>query len=146
MVITNLDQVSTAWLTEVLSRSGALTRGAVTECDMNAGRGNLTTWLGVYDLAYAMVLDWPTDLRRQWEMPVLARYHARLVEHGVQGYTWQRLVEDYRLCLPMGVYVAVEYCRGGINERWISAWLTMLQRSLTACDDLDCRALWQGGA
>lgn len=107
---------------------------------------SLTTWLGVYDLAYAMVLDWPTDLRRQWEMPVLARYHARLVEHGVQGYTWQRLVEDYRLCLPMGVYVAVEYCRGGINERWISAWLTMLQRSLTACDDLDCRALWQGGA
>ena len=107
---------------------------------------SLTTWLGVYDLVYAMVLDWSTDLRRQWEMPVLARYHARLVERGVQGYTWQRLVEDYRLCVPMGVYVAVEYCRGGINERWISVWLTMLQRSLTACDDLDCRALWQGGA
>ncbi len=106
----------------------------------------LTTWLGVYDLVYAMVLDWPTDLRRQWEMPVLERYHARLVEHGVQGYAWQRLVDDYRLCAPMGVYVAVEYCRGGVNERWISAWLTMLQRSLTACDDLDCRTQWKGGA
>ena len=44
----------------------------------------------------------------------------------------------------MGVYVAVEYCRGGVNERWIPAWLPMLQRSLTACDDLDCRALWKG--
>lgn len=105
---------------------------------------SLTTWLGAYDLAYAMVLDWPTALRRQWEMPVLERYHARLVEHGVQGYAWQRLVDDYRLCVAMGVYVAVEYCRGGINERWISAWLTMLQRSLTACDDLDCYALWRG--
>ncbi len=40
MVITNLDQVSTAWLTDVLRRSGALTRGAVAEYDMNAGRGN----------------------------------------------------------------------------------------------------------
>ena len=105
---------------------------------------SLTTWLGAYDLAYAMVLDWPVELRRQWEMPVLERYHARLIERGVQGYSWQRLVDDYRLCVAMGVYVAVEYCRGGINERWISAWLLMLQRSLLACDDLDCRALWKG--
>lgn len=103
---------------------------------------SLTTWLGVYDLAYALVLDWSTELRRQWEMPVLERYHARLVAQGVQGYSWQRLVDDYRLCAAMGVYVAVEYCRGGINERWISAWLTMLQRSLLACDDLDCYMLW----
>ncbi len=106
---------------------------------------SLTTWLGAYDLAYAMVLDWPVELRRQWEMPVLERYHARLVAQGVQGYSWQRLVDDYRLCVAMGVYVAVEYCRGGINERWISAWLTMFQRSLTACDDLDCRALYAAG-
>lgn len=105
---------------------------------------SLTTWLGAYDLAYAMVLDWPVELRRRWEMPVLERYHARLVAQGVQGYSWQRLVDDYRLCAAMGVYVAVEYCRSGINERWISAWLTMLQRSLLACDDLDCRALWKG--
>jgi hypothetical protein len=105
---------------------------------------SLTTWLGAYDLAYAMVLDWPVELRRQWEMPVLERYHARLMANGVQGYSWQRLVDDYRLCVAMGVYVAVEYCRGGINERWISAWLTMLQRSLLACDDLDCPALWKG--
>jgi hypothetical protein len=105
---------------------------------------SLTTWLGAYDLAYALVLDWPTELRRQWEMPVLERYHSRLVEHGVQGYSWQRLVDDYKLCVAMGVYVAVEYCRGGINERWISAWLLMLQRSLLACDELDCRALWKG--
>jgi hypothetical protein len=104
---------------------------------------SLTTWLGAYDLAYAMVLDWPVELRREWEMSVLERYHARLVAKGVQGYSWQRLVDDYRLCVAMGVYVAVEYCRGGVNERWISAWLTMLQRSLTACDDLDCRALWK---
>jgi hypothetical protein len=106
---------------------------------------SLTIWLGAYDLAYALVLDWPTELRRQWEMAVLARYHARLVAQGVQGYSWQRLVDDYRLCVAMGVYVAVEYCRGGIHERWIHFGLTMLRRALTACDDLDCRALWKEG-
>jgi hypothetical protein len=107
---------------------------------------SLTTWLGAYDLAYALVLDWPTELRRQWEMPVLERYYAGLVERGVQGYSWQRLVDDYRLCVAMGVYVAVEYCRGGIQERWIDFGLTMLRRSLTACDDLDSRALWKDNA
>jgi hypothetical protein len=99
-VITSIDQITTAWLTAVLSRSGALTRGAVAAFDVDAGRG-------------------------------------------VRGYSWQQLYDDYRLCAAMGVYVAVEYCGGGINERWISAWLMMLQRSLTSCDDLDCRALWK---
>jgi hypothetical protein len=42
----------------------------------------------------------------------------------------------------MGAYIATEYCRGGVNERWTHVWLPMLQRSLAACDDLDCSALW----
>jgi hypothetical protein len=96
----------------------------------------LTTWLGVYDLAYALVLDWPVELRRRWEKPILKRYYERLVEHGVSEYTWRQLLDDYRLCVPMGVYIAVEYCRGGVNERWVDVWLPMLQRALTACDDL----------
>jgi len=105
----------------------------------------LTTWLGVYDLAYAIVLDWPIDLRRQCEMPILERYHAQLIENGVRDYSWQQLYDDYRLCVAMCVYVATEYCRGGVNERWIHTLLAMLQRSLTACDDLDGSVLWQEG-
>jgi hypothetical protein len=42
----------------------------------------------------------------------------------------------------MGVYIATEYCRGQLNERSMHIWLPMLKRALTACDDLDCRALW----
>lgn len=103
---------------------------------------SLTTWLGVYDLAYAIVLDWEVETRRRLEEPVLRRYHAQLGARGVEGYPWSRLCDDYRLCVAMGVYVATEYCRGGVNERWISAWLPMLQRALTACDDLACHALW----
>jgi hypothetical protein len=103
---------------------------------------SLTTWLGVYDLAYAMVLDWEVETRRGLEVPVLRRYHARLQEHGVGDYAWEQLWEDYRLCAAMGVYIATEYCRGGVHERWVPIWLPMLQRSLAACDDLDCSALW----
>ena len=103
---------------------------------------SLTTWLGVYDLAYAIVLDWEVETRRQLEMSVLRRYQAGLHQHGVENYAWEQLFEDYRLSVAMGVYIATEYCRGGVNERWIPVWLPMLQRSLTACDDLECSELW----
>ena len=105
---------------------------------------SLTTWLGVYDLAYAIVLDWDIALRRQYELPVLERYHQHLMQNGVVDYSWQQLYDDYRLCVTMAVYIATEYCRGGVNERWVPIWLPMLQRSLTAMDDLECSALWQG--
>ncbi len=104
---------------------------------------SLTTWLGVYDLAYAIVLDWEVETRRSLEKPVLCHYHKQLVQHGVQDYTWEQLFDDYRLCAATGVTIAVEYCRGGINERQQHIWLPMLQRALTACDDLHCADLWQ---
>ena len=98
---------------------------------------SLTSWLGVYDLVYIMVLDWEPALCRQLEVPVLQRYHARLHDLGVTGYTWERLWHDYCLCAAMGVYIAVEYARGGVNEDTVQYWLPMLQRSLAACDDFD---------
>ena len=103
---------------------------------------SLTTWLGVYDLVYAMILDWPVETRRQFEIPILQHYHRRLLENGVDDYSWDQLFFDYRLCVPIAVYIATEYCRGGVNERWIQDFLLMLNRSLTACDDLDSQALW----
>ncbi|MBP6788035.1 MAG: phosphotransferase [Candidatus Promineofilum sp.] len=103
---------------------------------------SLTTWLGVYDLAYAMILDWDTSARRAWEMPVLRRYHDELRRRGVAGYSWERLIEDYRLMAAMGVYIATEYCRGGVTSRWWSFGPVTLQRVLTACDDLQCADLW----
>ncbi len=102
---------------------------------------SLTTWLGAYDLVYIMVLDWDPALCRRLEVPVLQRYHARLRELGVTGYSWQQLWDDYRLCAAMGVYIAVEYSRGGVNEDTVRYWLPRLQRSLAACDDLDVLSL-----
>ncbi|MEM7125719.1 MAG: hypothetical protein AAF702_05305 [Chloroflexota bacterium] len=104
---------------------------------------SLTSWLGVYDLAYAIVLDWPTDARRKYEIPLLKRYHEHLIKHGVAHYSWEQLFDDYRLCVAMCVYISAEYCRGGTNKQWFHVWLLMLQRSLIACDDLNCSALWK---
>lgn len=104
---------------------------------------SLTTWLGVYDLAYAMVLDWEIETRRNLELPILRHYHSWLIQKGLLGYSWEQLLEDYRLCVAMGVYIATEYCRGGVYEQWIPFWMPMLQRSLTACDDWNCSQLWE---
>ncbi len=104
---------------------------------------SLTIWLGVYDIAYAIVLDWDTELRRQYEIPILKRYHESLIQQGVSNYDWNQLFNDYKLCVGMCVYIATEYCRGGINEEWTHVWLPMLQRALTACDDLNCFDTWR---
>lgn len=104
---------------------------------------SLTTWLGVYDLAYAIVLDWETETRRKYENLILKRYHQHLIKTGELDYSWEQLYNDYKLCTAMCVYIATEYCRGGVIERSVPIWLPMLQRALTACDDLDCRALWK---
>jgi hypothetical protein len=102
----------------------------------------LTTWLGVYDLAYAMVLDWDIEIRRRLEIPILRSYHSQLIKNGVTDYPWEQLYDDYKLCVAMGVYVATEYFRSGVDSPWVSTWLLMLRRALTACDDLNCKEDW----
>ncbi len=69
---------------------------------------SLTTWLGVYDLAYAIVLDWEVETRRRLEIPILRHYHSCLLKHGVGNYAWEQLFDDYRLSAAMGIYIATE--------------------------------------
>lgn len=102
---------------------------------------SLTTWFGVYDLAYVMALYWHSERRRALEIPVLRHYHKTLGERGVQGYSWDRLYDDYRLCVALTVPVAVEYMRGGGDPDWNEFRYGLVQRTLTACDDLACRQI-----
>lgn len=104
---------------------------------------SLTTWLGVYDLAYAIILHWAVEIRRHYEQPILQHYHAQLVANGVRDYSWEQLWHDYRLCAVISVYVAIEWSRGGVDEKTLPIWLPMLQKAMTAFDDLDCGALWK---
>ena len=106
---------------------------------------SLTTWLGVSDLAYMMVHWWETALRRQYELPILRRYHAALVERGITTYSWPQLLRDYRLCAVQSIYVATAWCAAEESlrtMRWV--WWPLLLRSLAACADLRCAELWAG--
>ncbi|WP_445628353.1 hypothetical protein [Nostoc sp. DSM 114167] len=106
---------------------------------------SLTTWLGVSDLAYMMVHWWETDLRRQWEIPILREYHANLISNGVFGYDWEQLVNDYKLTAVQSLYVATEWCVLAENRqrmKWL--WFWQLQKSITAFLDLECSELWTG--
>lgn len=41
-------------------------------------------------------------------------------------------------------FYAVEYCRGQYREDTQWVWLPMLQKALTACDDLNCAEIGAG--
>jgi hypothetical protein len=103
---------------------------------------SLTTWLGVYDLVYATVLGWDVETRRKLEKPLLEHYHAQLVKNGVSDYSRDQLYSDYRLCVGMGIYIATEYCRDGLNKGLQHIWLSKLKQTLTAMDDLKCVELF----
>ncbi|MCO5191508.1 MAG: hypothetical protein M9918_25365 [Anaerolineae bacterium] len=107
---------------------------------------SLTIWLGVYDLAYLMVLWWESDVRHALEEPVLRHYHAHLRTNGITDYSWSQLWDDYRLAVVQCVYVATEWCRGGnvancAKHQWI--WFPKLLQALTACNELRCSELWR---
>jgi hypothetical protein len=102
---------------------------------------SLTTWLGAFDLAYVMALYWPIDLRRELETAVLHHYHQTLTARGVQGYTREQLTDDYRLSVALMVPIAVEYMRDGGDPDWNEFRYGLVQRTLTACDDLECQQI-----
>jgi hypothetical protein len=104
---------------------------------------SLTTWLGVHDLAYWLVLWWETEPRRQWQWPVLRRYHDTLLHEGISGYSWEQLVWDYKLSAIQTLYVPTEWCIGEEDRlamKWV--WFRHLQRGMAAYFDLDCTSLY----
>lgn len=105
---------------------------------------SLTTWLGVSDIAYMMVHWWKTNLRRNFEIPILREYHDNLISFGVTGYTWEQLIYDYKLAAIQSIYVAIEWCvfdEQRQKMKWV--WLPQLQKSMTAFFDLQCSDLWK---
>ena len=73
---------------------------------------SLTSWLGVYDLAYAIVLDWPSNIRRALEMPILRHYHNTLIDRGVVDYSWDQLYDG----------LSLDDWNGGIHRYGILSW------------------------
>ena len=118
----------------LVPRSG---RGPVLLIDRQPFDWSLTAWLGVSDLAGALVPWWDSALRRQVQGPALARYHVGLVARGVQDYPFEQLQADWQLGLLMCLLGPVEWCvLPADRERMRWLWTQQLQRALAALDEL----------
>ena len=103
---------------------------------------SLTTWLAVSDLVIMMVPYWPTNMRRQLEMPILKEYHKQLKRQGITDYSWVQLLSDYRLSVIQSVYIATQWCiEPEQRERMHWLWWQELQNALSAISDLRCMEL-----
>jgi len=68
----------------------------------------------------------------------LRHYHERLIEHGVEQYSWDDLWLDYRLCVMKQLFEAVWGWSVGQNT---SIWWNHLERISLAIEDLNCLEL-----
>lgn len=90
------------------------------------------------DLAYMMALSWFPSTRVRWEIPLLQRYHRRLQECGITGYSWDDLWEDYRLSVLKQLLEAIW---GWSVQQNSTIWWNHLERITQAIADLDALAV-----
>jgi thiamine kinase-like enzyme len=94
--------------------------------------------IGPHDLAYMMGLFWFPERRTRLEMPLLQRYHKRLVGHGIENYTWADCWHDYRLSIIQHLFTPIwQWAHGSPPDIW---W-NHLERICCAFQDLHCQEL-----
>lgn len=96
----------------------------------------LLHWLGVSDVAYAIVVWWPAELRRECERRLVEHWHAALVRRGVEEYSLAKAWEDWRLCGLHGIHVAANWCsspESALGMRGL--WEAQLRRVLAFAED-----------
>jgi Ecdysteroid kinase-like family len=97
---------------------------------------------GAYDLAYFLSQSLTADTRRSCEDGLLERYIERLADLGID-YPVVELRRDYRIATAWCfIYPVMSIGRIEVANGRQSEWNhTILDRSLTAIDDLDCWSL-----
>ena len=96
---------------------------------------------GALDLAYLLTTSLELEARRRHEHELLGAYHERLCELGVTGYDPAALFDDYAWHSFQGVFMLV--CAAMMvvqTQRGDAMFLTMIERSAAAVEDLDGRA------
>lgn len=104
----------------------------------NSGGGK-----GPHDIAYFSSQSCGPELRGEIELAELRVYHDTLTGAGVRDYSFDECVRDYRLNLMATMITPVAVCgmldQG--NERGAELGRTMLERSLSALESMDCDGL-----
>jgi thiamine kinase-like enzyme len=108
-----------------------------------AGRVYLIDWqlwhphVGARDLAFMMTIFWYPERRARTELPLLRRYHEKLSEGGVRGYSW----DDYRWSAVRNIFIPLGQRARGMAARY---WWSNFERAVLAFEDLRCAELIEG--
>ncbi|GAC1633540.1 MAG: phosphotransferase [Ktedonobacteraceae bacterium] len=96
--------------------------------------------IGAFDLVIMCASFWTSAQRQENEREetMLRLYLATLHAHGVTNYTWDQLLEDYRLMIIIFLQMAIWDQTNGSSRDY---WWPKLQCLLSAARDLDCRSL-----
>jgi hypothetical protein len=98
--------------------------------------------VGVFDLAYLITLFWFPAHRARMEKTLVQRYHGRLLEYGVNNYTWGDCWNDYRHSVIRLLFRPVWWQHARPDDlHWGEIWWPRLERVLCAYDDLHCEEL-----
>ena len=85
-----------------------------------------------------MALHWYPERRARLEQPLLRHYHDRLMSHGVRGYGFDILLDDYRLSALWQITIPVWQATTKLPA---PIWWGHLERGMRAFEDLGCAAL-----
>ena len=117
-------------------------------CPKNPGAGAtyLLDWqsptvdIGGYDLANLCAAFWTPEQRHehQREEKMLRRYHTVLQKQGVNNYSWDDLLTDYRTGLIFWLLMPVQDCFGGASKEY---WWPKMQCLVAAFQEWHCHQL-----
>ena len=86
------------------------------------------------DLAYMIGLHWYAEHKQLMEEKILRFYHEQLLADGA-AYTWENLLEDYRLSTVVSLLIPVWQWQHGINA---AVWWGHLERGFQAFEQWEC--------
>ena len=94
--------------------------------------------VGPRDLAFMMALHWDRAARQELELPLLHFYHEELIRAGINNYSFENLLLDYRRSLVRNLTFPIICWSRGDSPKY---WRFRLDRALAAYRDFNCAEL-----
>lgn len=92
------------------------------------------------DLAYLVACNFPDTVRKFEQKNLLERYYNVLLRSGIEQYTWETFMNDYRASIARCVMLLIAaWSPNTVQE----SWRTQLTDGLSTLDDLDGMTIYQ---
>jgi aminoglycoside phosphotransferase (APT) family kinase protein len=102
---------------------------------------NLSLGRGAWDVSYYLCRGAPPEERRAIERRLLVCYHTTLVENGVQGYTFEQCVDDYRLSTLLTIawlgYPIAQVISPEHEPLYVDLWLPQVYAAAVDLDAIE---------